>query len=107
MPYHGDEFFPDAQERERLIEDSQERLQALVALRRVAYFLGFDSVGDACIKAEADECSDMGLDGDDAEEAVATAELRTMVEADAADDLVSACRIEARRRDAAKKRRAA
>jgi hypothetical protein len=107
MPYVGDEFFPDEDERDALIEGSQDRLQALVALRRVAYFLGFDAVGDVCLAVLFDECGDLGLDGADADEALATAELRTLTDADAAGDLVIACRIEERRRDAVRQRRAA
>ena len=106
MPYQGDEFFPDADEREALNGHAADAVSALVAIRRVAYFLGFDAIGDACLEAERVEASDQGVDLDDIDEVIALAESLTLHEAAAAGELVRACEREEKRREAVRARAA-
>ena len=95
----SDEYELSASEREDRNSDAVDRLSDLIALRRVAYYLGFDQIGDACIALERDEMADMGVDLDDYDEVIERAESCTLPDADAATDLVSACEREERRRE--------
>lgn len=74
MPYDGDEFFPDRDEREAINESAALDLVPYVAIRRLAYFLGCDEIGDACLEIEREVLGDTGADLDDYDEVIADAE---------------------------------
>jgi hypothetical protein len=67
MPYdiNADEFFPDVDERAEINSRAEDALVPLIALRRLAFALGFDAVGEVAIEAERQLAIDEGVDLDD------------------------------------------
>ncbi len=74
MPYDGDEFFPDRDEREAINESAALDLVPFVAIRRLAYFLGCDAIGEACLKIEREQLGESAVDLGDYDEVLADAE---------------------------------
>ena len=104
MPYQGDEFFPDANEREEINDQAATALVPLIALRRLAFALGFDAVGEAAIECERDLASEKGACFDDIDEVIADAEGRVGEGLDSLNVLTGAVEAEIARRDAERAR---
>lgn len=100
MPYSGDEFFPDASERDELNDAAAHALVPLIALRRVAYALGFDSLGDAAVELERDLAAAIGAELDDVDAIIEDAESRVGEGLDAFSELTNAVEAELARRSA-------